>query len=200
MAKGKSTKAELKIVLKADETLVADSTDPILWQKVLAAINIQSEASKNASLEGISQNDKYDLSFTKEPVDQMAKEIGVSADVLKGACDPSNTKPFIHLDRHHWEAMKKSTPPRGPKAISPIALAATLLILWKEKAKLGDSTIDGSQDVLATIGLSDKHPGRALNNCEWLQLRGKTIIINPAQTSKAISLAKGYCTKKWDKE
>jgi len=199
MAQKKNTRAKLRIVLKANETFVAESTDPILWQKVLAAINTQSEASKNENLEDISQNDKYDLSPAKGPVNQMAKEIGVSADVLKGACDPLDTKPFIHLDKHHWEAMKKATPSRGPKAISHIALAATLLILWKEKAKLGDSTIKDSQEVLATVSLSERHPNRSLDNCEWLQLRGKSIVINPAQTSKAIAAAKAYCTKEWGK-
>jgi hypothetical protein len=96
--------------------------------------------------------------------------------------------------------MKKGTPSRGRKAIPPIALAATLLILWKEKAKLGASTIKDCQRVLGTVGLRDDHPKRGLDNCEWLQARPKAIvIINPAQTSKAVAVARAYCTKEWNK-
>ena len=96
--------------------------------------------------------------------------------------------------------MKKASPGRVPKAISHIALDSTLLILWKEQAKLGDSTVKEAKKILGTVNIRDNHPHRALDNCEWLQLRGsKNIIINPAQTSKAIELAKAYCTKEWNK-
>ena len=128
----------------------------------------------------------------------MPEETGVTVDVLQGSCAPTETAPFIHLDKHHWEAMKKATPARGSKAISPIALASTLLILWKEQAKSGDSSVKEAQKVLGTVSMRDSHPHRSLDNCEWLQLRGKNIIINPAQTSKAIKLAKAYCTKEWN--
>lgn len=196
MTKEQKIKAELKIVLKANETVIAESSDPILWQNVLAAINTPSAGSTN---ENLGQSDKGSLLSAKGPEQELAKEIGVSVEVLKGACSPSNDAPFIHLDKHHWEALKKGTPKRGPKAIAPIALAATLLILWKEKAKLGDSTKADSQKVLATIGLTGKNFSRAIGNCEWLQSRNKAIVINPAQTSRAIALAKTYCTKEWGK-
>lgn len=200
MAKEQNIKAKLKIVLKANETVIAESSDPILWQNVLVAINTPSEGSTNDNLENFGQSDKGGLLSAKGPVQELAKEIGVSVEFLEGACSPSNSAPFIHLDKHHWEALKKVTPSRGPKAISPCALAATLLVLWKEKAKLGDSTIMDSQKVLETIGLRDKHASRSINNCEWLQLRKKAIFINPAQTSKAITLAKAYCTKELKKQ
>jgi len=198
MTQKQNIKAELKIVLQADQTVIAESSDPILWQRVLAAINMPPEATANSSLADFGQDGKSDLLPAKIPVEKMARELGVSVDILKGACSPSDGTPFINLDKHHWEAMKKSTPSRGSKSIAPIALAATLLILWKEKAKLGESTVKDSQEVLATVGLRDKHADRAIGNCEWLQLRSRAIIINPAQTSKAIALAKAYCTKGWE--
>lgn len=197
MVKKQNIKAELKIVLLANDMDIAESSDPILWQKVLAVINTQTEGSKNDNIGDFRQNDTNDLSSARGNTEKMSQEIGVSVAILKGACNPSDSAPFIYLDKHHWEAMKKGTPPRGPKSIAPIALAATLLILWKEKSKLGDSTISDAQKVLGTLNLYDKHTKRSLDNCEWLQLRGKNIIINPAQTSKAIKMAKAYCTKEW---
>lgn len=197
MPQDQRIKAKLKIVLKADDIDIAETSDPILWQRVLAAISTPQEDTTGVSLGDINQKDEIDLSPPKGPAAKLAKEIGVKVDIIQGSCAPTDSAPFIHLDKHHWEAMKKATPPRGSKSISPIALAATLLILWKEQAKLGDSTVKEVQKVLATVKIRDSHPNRSLNNCEWLQLRGKSIIINPAQTSKAIELAKAYCTKEW---
>lgn len=193
----KQLKAELKIILQAGNTIVAESSDPTLWQKVLAAINIPLESSESTDqLTPELQDVELQVGG---PIEKLAKELGVPVTVLKGACDPSETSPLIHLDKHHWEALKKGTPARGPKSISPMILASTLLTLWKEKGKLGGVTMKEAQKVLSTIGLRDSHPHRALGNCEWLQIRGSNIIINPAQTSKAIAFAKDYCTKEYGK-
>lgn len=197
MAQKKRTNAVLRIILKADDTHVIESTDPILWQKVLGAINAGSGGLKNEELDAINTKLVRGALGGTELIDQMAKDIRVSADVLKGACAPSESEPFIHLDKHHWEAMKKGTPNRGPGSIAPIALAGTLLALWKEKINGGDCAIGEAQKVLKTVGVKDKHPKRALRNCEWLQVRGSNVIINPAQISKAIALARLYCTKEW---
>ncbi len=191
-------KAELKIVLHAGNTVIAESCDPILWQKVLAAISTPVDSSTDANLGDIGQTDIGDLSHAGGATGKMAKEIGVSVDVLKGACGPSASEPFIHLDKPYWEAMKKNTPERGAKAIAPLALAATLLILWKEKAKLGNSTIKDAQAVLGTLGQRDNHASRSIKNCGWLQLRQNNIIINPAKASNATLLAKAYCTQEWN--
>lgn len=195
MTEKKSIKAELKIVLQANDTIVAESTDPVLWQKVLAAINMpKDETKENIALSSETEIHE-DALQRKGPIENFAKELGVSVELIKGACGPSESSPFIHLDKHHWEAMKKGTPARGPKSISAIVLASTLLILWKEKNKLAGVTLKEAQKVLGTLGLRDNHPQRALQSCEWLQMRGSNIIINPAQTSKAIALARAYCTK-----
>ena len=192
-------KAELKIILQAGDTVVAESCDSVLWQKVLAALNMPVDSSgavnlssKDVGLGGIEPEDEG-------AIGKLAKELSVSITALKGACNPSKKSPFIHLDRHHWEAFKKGTPKRGPKSISAVVLASTLLILWKEKDKLGGVTVKEAQKVLSTIGLRDTHPHRALKSCEWLQMHGDNIIINPAETSKAIAWAKAYCTKEYGK-
>lgn len=203
MTQKHNIKAELKIVLQADKTIIAESTDPLLWQNVLVAINTPSKNSTDDNLGStgnLSQLKNDVLSPAKTPEQKLAKEIGVSVEILQGACSPSNSAPYIHLDKHHWEAMKSNTPKRGPSSVAACALAATLLVLWKEKAKLGESTVKESTEVLMTIGVNNRNAARSLSNCEWLQLRNNSIIINPAQTSKAIGLAKAYCTKEWGKK
>lgn len=200
MSQKQTIKAKLKIVLKANDLVIAESSDPILWQSVLAAINAPQDDSSGTDLGNYNQQNENKFLLQKEPIDKLANEIGVTVNIIRGSCSPSDIAPFIHLDKHHWEAMKKATPARGSKAISPTALASTLLILWKEQAKLGDCSVKEAQEILKTIGLHDSHATRSLNNCEWLQQRGKKIIINPAQTSKAIELAKAYCTKEWPKQ
>ncbi len=195
MSEKPSLKAKLKIVLQANDTVVAESHDPVLWQKVLAVINQPENENTDPTLGKASDQFQSDEQPDKGSISKFAKELGVSLEVIKGACDPSETLPYIHLDKHYWEALKQQTPQRGPKAISPIVLAATLLALWQEKSKIKAITVKDALKTLGTIGLRDNHAQRGLQNCEWLQLRGENIIINPSQTSKAIALAKSYCTK-----
>lgn len=193
-----SFKAKLKIVLKADETVVAESEDPRLWQYVLDAINnptAQGEPINNAlKKDKVQDVNNYDQE-TESPKNLLAKEIGVTLDKLKGACSPSLDSPYINLDKHYWEALKKVTPQRGRNSIAPILVASTLLILWKETAGIGKTTISEAQKVLKTINLRDAHAKRSISSCAFLQEKGKYVNINPALTSKAISLAKAYCLK-----
>ena len=184
-------KATLKIILKADETIVAESEDSKLWQDILAAINIKG----TLITENPGSLPNRDNNKDKDPIQLFANEIGVEKKVLIGACSPSFDKPFIHLDKHYWEAVKKGLPERGKKAISDVAIAGTMLVLWKEKAKLGDTLQIEIAKVLGTIGATPNNPKRSIENCEWLQLRGEKVTINPSQTSKAINIVKAYCLK-----
>lgn len=119
--------------------------------------------------------------------------IGVSEHELVGALDPKNESPYLHLDVHCWEAMKKQTPQRGPGAVSPTALAGTLLCLWFKEAGLGHPTQGQSLEVLKTIGISDRNPSRGVRSAKWLQARsGGAIVLNPAQISKAIEVAREF--------
>lgn len=197
-----AVKAKLKIILKANDTVVAESDDASLWQKVLVSINTRT-SSAGTTNNNAGESDNFDDSgglLENETSDgkvvAFAKELGVSVEILQGACSPSTETPYIHLDKHHWEAQKKILPKRGAKAIADVVVAATLLVLWKDKADLGNALLKEASVVLGTIGLNAKNPTRSINNCEWLQMRGKNIILNPAQTSRAITVAKAYCLKK----
>lgn len=194
-----TVKAKLTIILKANDTVVAEIDDSSLWQQVLSAVNngamlsvgADVNSKQGANLKGVP--DRLDVGGTA--LTKFAAELGVSQVVVKGACGPTSNSPFIHLDKHHWEALKKNTPERGAKSIGAVVLAATLLVLWKEKAGLGATPLKETASVLETIGVSAKNSSRSINNCEWLQLRNGSIVLNPAQTSKAIAVAKAYCMK-----
>lgn len=192
-------KAKLTITLKANDTVVAEVEDSDLWQQVLTSINTGAKLdigdAPDASKPEKSEKTHADHGAGSTAISKFAAELGITQAIAKGACSPSDSPPFIHLDKHHWEALKRNTPERGSKAVGAVVLAATLLVLWKEKAGLGATPMKEAAGVLETIGVTAKNPTRSINNCEWLQLRNGTIVLNPAQTSKAISIAKAYCSK-----
>jgi hypothetical protein len=202
--------ANLKIQLMADSVLVAESEDALLWQRVFSAIQ-KGQGSPGAP-QGADLDDEAERDDSGEQTDQpganvvkgaasFAKELGVSPDVLVGACAPSIQSPYIHMDDHHWEALKKNTPGRGPTAIPPAVMAATLLGLWFKHAGLaGGPTVLQCQAVLQTIDLRDRNAARALRHCSWLQNRKGSVLVNPAERSRALRLAKAYCLKKVPEE
>lgn len=197
-----ATKATLKIILMANETEVAESDDPMLWQKVLGAINggtiskLDIEKQTNGNL----TQDQNEIDASDDPIVKFAKTLNVSVPELKGALSPSSEAPYLHLDHHCWEQMKKSTPSRGPGALSPVPVAATLLALWLKEANLDVQPTQAlALAVLRTIGVQDRNPGRGITNSDWLQARaGGQIVINAAQYGKAIKIARSFCTKKWE--
>ncbi len=196
-----AVKAKLKVILHADNVLVAESEDPVLWQRVFSAIS-----SGNTSLSDIGEDsggsdevnnqDDSGQNVAGKGIKSFAKEIGISRDEAEGAFGPSSEAPFIHLDPHLWESLKKNTPQRGPSSVAPIALAGTILSLWFRHAGIeGAPTIKQCQEVLKTIDLRDQNANRSLRNTEWLQTRGNGIVINPARRSRAINLALAYCNE-----
>jgi hypothetical protein len=85
--------------------------------------------------------------------------------------------------------------------VSNIVLALTLLLLWAEKIRLERVTIRDGTAILRTIGARDEHPGRAVDNCAWIERRMGKLVINPEEASRAIAVARGYCLKRapdWD--
>lgn len=202
-------KAKLMVVLKADDVVVAEAEDSMLWAAVLAAINTGTAfQTASTAIPSIVERDTSMVSNTgkmhapphhgTEPVERFAKEVGVDATVLIGAIDPMLADPFLHLDSHHWEAMRKQLPLRGPNSIGPIVVSATLLCLWSKHNGMGGVSKAQAQSVLQTIGLRDNNPGRNLEGPPWLQTRpGGQILINPSQVSKAIALARCFCTQDW---
>jgi hypothetical protein len=193
-------KANLKVVLHANDVVVAESEDPSLWQRVLVAMSASgTDGSALADLE----TDKLpplgadvEKATGGKTLQAFAKELGVDAAEVEGACGPSIDPPFIHLDKHNWEAFKKNTPERGAGAVNSTVLASTLLVLWNEHAKIGDVKLKDVTGVINTINLESKNPTRSVNNCEWLQLRNGVVKLNAARTSQAIAVAKAYCLKK----
>lgn len=198
-----SIRAKLKIVLQADETVVAESDDAALWQKILVAINSGSTDFAGSTTGAIAPNPTPiapDGGSPSDPLGKFAAELGLSREEVQGACSPLLEAPYLHLDVHCWEAMKKQTPERGPAAYSAMAVSATLLALWFRASGLGSPTQAQAQGVLGTIGVRDQNPSRGIERSEWLQSRpGGTIVLNPAKISQATTLAKSFCSKNWNK-
>ncbi|GGD74154.1 hypothetical protein [Lacimicrobium alkaliphilum] len=201
-----TVKASLKIVLMANDVEIAESVDKTLWQKVFAAINqgtnqvqLESTSPGAGTLPSAPSGEVESLSLTPGGIDGLSKfagELGITPEEVEGALYPSLEAPYIHLDPHCWEALKKNTPPRGPQAIAPISLAGTVLALWFKHAGIdGIPTTKQCQAVLKTIHTSDKNAGRSLRNTEWLQTRGNGIVVNPVHRSRAVAVAAAYCTK-----
>lgn len=205
-----TVKANLSVVLKANSVVVAEVEDAVLWQAVLAAINagrsdlsMGSTASPSPSYPGASAPPAAFPSAplvagSDSPIHKLAAELGLTVEQVKGACDPTASEPFLHLDPHHWEAMKKQLPIRGPKALGPIVLAATLLLVWSRHNGMGPVTQAQAQVVLGTIGLRDGNATRSISATEWLQARnGGQVILNPSQISKAVLISKCFCAQDW---
>jgi hypothetical protein len=202
----------LKISLYAGTVLVAESKDPILWQKVLATITKKAlpapqdqEIFENPSAfeEPPSKAEPKQSSAknAKSVVGQLADQMGITIEQLEAACAPSTESPYVHLDPQYWESMRKRLSARGPSAVSNIAVVATLLCLWFKKAGLQElPSIPDCQAALKAISpsLMDVNPARSLKNASWLQKRGKGISIDPTEMSKAIEIAKSYCIKGYD--
>jgi hypothetical protein len=196
-----SITAKLKVILKVDDAIVAESEDAKLWQAVFDSIRKESlhEAipADDNSIDGLlrSQGIGKDAQGSNDAIQSFAQKLGVAREIVQGACSPSLEAPYIHLDKHHWEALKKVTPAHGKNAIAQIVISATILAVWKEHIKAPQTTRKEAEIALKSIGLEDKAIPRGLGNCEWLQVRGDNIQIHPAHTSKAIALVRAYCQK-----
>lgn len=206
-------KATLKIVLQANDTVVAESDSSELWQRVLIAINssdprkFEAEGSADRNSEGNemiscdgSSKDKAssDTATADALVIRFAKSLGVTPEQVEGACSPSKEAPYLTLDMHCWNSFKDQTPARGRGSLSPLVIAATLLSLWKQEARLGNATQAEAQKVLETINLNDKNPTRAIQSADWLQGRpGGVVVINPARIKRAVSIGRAFCKEDW---
>jgi hypothetical protein len=123
---------------------------------------------------------------------QFASQLGVENNLVIGACDPSTEAPYIRLDKHYWTSFRNVLPGRGQGAIAPLTIALTLLSLWFETARLANPTMEAGKIVLGQIGVRDRNPKQALNNCQWLRDRDGGVSINPAKRAIAIEVARAY--------
>ncbi len=207
-------KAVLKIVLHAGDTIVADSEDAALWHRVLAAIHEGSRppATAHATLPNHAAADQLHpaadpardrpdadppAAAPDEALARFARQLGLGMDTVRRACSPSKRPPYLHLDRAAWLAMKEVTPPRGPGSLPRAVVAATLLVLWFRCAELGGPTVKMVHAVLRTIDVRDKNAARVVREARWLHARGEAIVLNTANGSRALALAKAFCARDW---
>ncbi|HVY87205.1 MAG TPA: hypothetical protein VG943_18880 [Caulobacterales bacterium] len=188
--------AKLTVILKVDDIVVAESEDPILWQRLLGVI--QSGGALQEPMPGRSEAPSFQIEHEEEgdpSVARFAKALKVSVADLLGALSPSKEAPYLTLNMHNWEAFKKAVPARGIDAVSPIGLAGTALALWIKEAKLDVAPTQAlALQVLGTINIRDPNASRGIKNTKWLMVRaGGTISINPAQVSKALDVIRSFC-------
>lgn len=182
---------DLIVKLFAGDALVDQSADVALWQRVLAEIrNVDAPGSSGSEKQGSER-----ASSGMGPVASFAKAIEVSVDELQGGLSPQADGVLIALDGRNWEALKRNTPPRGPGSVSPGALAATALVMWQKHQPFGDVTFQTVRAVMDTVKLEDANLSRSLGNCDWLQVRGGRVYLNPARTSSAARLLRAYCRR-----
>ncbi|WP_114520233.1 hypothetical protein [Altererythrobacter sp. ZODW24] len=186
----------LEVVLNANGVEVARTADSQIWLQAMAALTKQSIPSV-AGIQtdsGRVSNEPMGPPLQSSPglVGKFAEDLGIPQESLVAGADPSEEAPYVHLDPKYWEAFKRTS---GYGRVSPTVLSATLLLLWDRHFKnVGDVTTLECSKVSAGIGLSDKNPTRGINNCDWLQLRGKVIKINPTEISQAEKVVVAYCT------
>lgn len=193
-------KAELKVLLKAGEHVVAESDDPRLWQQVFARIygaaNPEIAASEPSRTTGPASQQRVERG-SESAIDRLATMLDLSPEQLNGACRPALEEPFLTLDLHCWKAYRRGTPARGRGAIGGTAVVGTLLALWAREAELPCPTLSNSAKVLLKVGFKDTAPRRTVRNCIWLQLDGKEIKLNLARVSSAEHVARAFILSQW---
>ncbi len=191
-----AVKAKLQVVLKADDLVVAESEDEALWRAAFDAIIAGRPLANSPAQSAPLVPTATGPAPAGSRVEVLASELGLDVSIVDGACGPFFEAPYIHLNPHNFEALKKNTPQRGSGSIPATILAATLLALWFRAADLGQVKVDHIHDVLRTLGLADKNAPRALKNCPWFTMRGESIVVlNPAEITRAVAVARAYCTK-----
>jgi len=189
-------KARLKLTLTADDVVVAESDDTRIWQAAFQAI----QGANAEQVLGVSAPEQ-DEGIAWVPEEErtailaLADDLGIEPQNLLSACHPRMIAPYIFLNKHYWEAFKHQTAERGRTAISNAVLAITLLLLWGEKIHLERIALRDGMAVLRTIVARDDHASRAVENCPWLQKSSGRIVLNPEKISRAIAVARAFCTQ-----
>lgn len=199
-----SLKAQLRIILMADTVMVAEVENPSLWHRILGEIHGRGIAVAESTKPSapILATDTLDLEADLQngaiTTDLFSQRLQIDRTQTQAAISPTTEAPYLKLDVHCWEKMKKQLAGTGGNTVAALAVAGTLLALWCREAGLETPTQSQAQAVLQTLGIQDKNASRAIRNASWLQSRpGGQILINPAQHSKALLLAKCFCTGDW---
>lgn len=191
---------ELELVLSANGIEVARSKDRQVWLNAMAAITGAGAGSISAPAKSpmVDPPDSIPqpsvVVSAGDSLSQFAEELGVAKESLEAAAYPTEDEPYIQLDAKYWEAFRRTN---GYGRIAPSVLVATLLLLWdRQIARMGDLGTRDCAKVFTAIGLNDKNPTRSIRNCDWLQLRGSIIKLNPANISRAEEVAATYCSSR----
>jgi len=197
-------KAQLKLILTADNVVIAESDDAKIWQAALQAI-------QGAAVEQVlgGDNTAQEKGIDWVPDEERAAILSLASDLdiepqdLLSACHPRLIAPYIFPNKHYWEAFKHQTAQRGRNSVSNAVLALTLLLLWGEKIHLERVALRDGMAVLRTIVARDDHASRAVENCPWLQKTSGRIVLNPEKISRAVAIARAFCTRtapEWGEE
>lgn len=189
-------KAQLKLILTADDVVIAESDDAKIWQAALQAI-------QGADIEQVLGNSESALdkgvdwvpNEERAAILSLASDLGIEPQDLLSACHPRLIAPYIFPNKHYWEAFKQQTAQRGRNSVSNAVLALTLLLLWGEKIHLERVALRDGMAVLRTIVARDDHASRAVENCPWLQKTSGRIVLNPEKISRAVAVARAFCTQ-----
>ncbi len=188
-------KARLKLILTADDVVVAESDDATIWQAALQAI----QGANVEQVLGTKPSREDDVPWVPEEersaILSLASDLSIEPQALLSACHPRMIAPYIFLNKRYWEAFKHQTAERGRTAVSNAVLAVTLLLLWGEKIHLERVALRDGMAVLRTISARDEHASRAVENCPWLQKTMGKIVINPEKISRAVAVARAFCTQ-----
>jgi hypothetical protein len=193
-------KAKLRVILMADTVTVAEVENPSLWQRILSEIQGSGPLPEQPRQPHAGDVPQSGASVQNGAalIERFAQRTQIDRSTLEGAIAPSTDPPYLTLDIHCWERMKKQLAGTGASSIAALAVSATLLALWCREAGLETPTQSQAQAVLQTIGVEDKNASRAIRNTNWLQGRpGGQILINPAQNSRALLMAKCFCAGDW---
>jgi hypothetical protein len=186
-------KPELIVKLFAGDTLVDQSVDAALWQRVLSEIRGIAPVRPPAPM--VDAVLGADVGNADAAITAFAKSVELTPDEIVGSLDPTSQSPFIRLNSHDWEALKRNTPSKGPGSVGPSVLAATALVLWQRHGGIGDITLPTVRASISTIDLDDPNAGRSIGNCDWLQNRSNRITLNPSRLSAARRLLRAYCRR-----
>lgn len=194
-------KARLSLALYANNVMVEQSEDPVLWRKVLTEIQIGSDPSGSGRAPAAELRDGHCKrgnegldAIGADPVSKLANKLSITRDQLNAACSPTQDEPYMVLDPHNWEELRRQV--RG-RRIGPTAAVATLLLLWFKEADLGNVTHAQVRAVLARLGVPDKNPSRSVKNARWLRSMPSQIGLDPGEISMAKRFAACFCTKDW---
>jgi hypothetical protein len=141
-------KARLRVILMADAVTVAEVESPGLWQRILSEVNGNISTDGAEPFAPSRPSEEPLVPFAQnghKAIASLAKILQIEPAVLEGALSPKTETPYLTLDVHCWERMKKQLVGAGASAIAALAVAGTLLVLWCREAGIESPTQSQAQ-------------------------------------------------------